>query len=100
LDHAIAVFSPDMHGHDVGLKRFLFQRMYRHPRVNAMTDHARQVVADLFAWHIGDPARLPADWRTDADGPGGRQTARLVADYIAGMTDKFALEIHARMTSA
>ena len=100
LDHAIAVFSPEMRGHDVALKRFLFQRMYRHPRVNAMTDHARQVVADLFARHIADPNLLPPDWRVGADGVGGRQTARLVADYIAGMTDKFALEIHRRLTCA
>ena len=97
LDHAVAVFSPDMRGHDLGLKRFLFQRMYRHPRVNLMTDRARRVVADLFARHIDDPGLLPADWRIAADGPGGQQTARLAADYIAGMTDKFALEIHSRI---
>ena len=99
LDREIAAFSPEMRGHDVGLKRFLFRRMYRHPRVNAMTDRARLVVADLFAWHLADPDRLPADWRPGADGAGGRQTARLVADYIAGMTDKFALEIHQRMSA-
>ncbi len=99
LDHEIAAFSPEMRGHDLGLKRFLFRRMYRHPRVNAMTDRARLVVADLFAWHLADPDRLPADWRLGADGPGGGGTARLVADYIAGMTDKFALEIHQRMTA-
>jgi dGTPase len=73
------------------LKEFLFERMYRHNAVVKETDRARGVVTDLFAKFIGEPDTLPEQWREDADSPNTARTARVVCDYIAGMTDQFAL---------
>ncbi|WP_303982811.1 deoxyguanosinetriphosphate triphosphohydrolase [Dongia mobilis] len=96
-DEPIIAFSPEMRGHDIGLKRFLFQRMYRHERINRTMAHAKEVVADLFRLHLDQPDLLPAEWSREATSTDRRQRARVVADYIAGMTDKFALETHARL---
>ena len=90
----LAGFSDAMRENDAALKAFLFSHMYRHPRVNAMTADARRVVLDLFTYYLDAPERLPSVWHGDAHPPRDRQTARLVADYIAGMTDRFALSEH------
>ena len=79
------------------LRDFLFARMYRHYKVNRMTSKARRVVTDLFQIFLDEPACLPAEWQRRADGPRTQRTARLVADYIAGMTDGFALKEHRRL---
>jgi dGTPase len=91
-----ACFSDDVSMAMQGLRAFLHARMYRHERVNRVRSHAAQVVQDLFRYFLADPAQLPAGWRlrAGADAAGG---PRVVADYIAGMTDKFALEAHARL---
>ena len=96
-DEPVIAFSTDMRGHDIGLKRFLFQRMYRHDRISRTMAQAKNVVSDLFRLHLDQPALLPPEWSREAAGAGRRQCARVVADYIAGMTDKFALETHARL---
>ena len=85
-------FSPAMQAQSAQLKRFLRQNLYRHPQVVETTGRARQVVADLFALYSGDPAALPGD------GAGHVKPYRAVADYIAGMTDRFALREHQRLT--
>jgi dGTPase len=74
------------------LKRFLREKLYRHPRVRDTTDQAKEVVADLFAAYSNDPTRIPGHV------PGVRKAGRSVADYIAGMTDRFALREHTRLT--
>ena len=74
------------------LKRFLFRELYRHPRVTQMTALARTVVADLFAAYRAQPAQMTPEYATAQDRP------RAVADYIAGMTDRFALREHQRLT--
>ncbi len=74
------------------LKEFLMQRMYRHPRVNRMTERAKRVVNELFELYMADPQCLPPEWRAEAEGAGNNGTARTVCDFIAGMTDRFALE--------
>ncbi|MBX7200835.1 MAG: deoxyguanosinetriphosphate triphosphohydrolase [Rhodospirillaceae bacterium] len=79
------------------LKDFLFTRMYRHTKVNRMTSKARRVVKSLFELLFAEPQLLPEDWRDDTVVPGTLKTARRVADYIAGMTDRFALDEHARL---
>lgn len=93
----VVAFSDAMRANDRGLKAFLFARMYRHHRVNQMTDKAKRVVSELFDLHLERPERLPAEWRALTQGPGSAMTARVVADYIAGMTDNFALETHQRL---
>ncbi len=85
-----------MRDHDRALKRFLYQRMYRHYRVNRMSSKARRVVRELFRLFLAEPECLPGEWRalTGGEKP---QTARIVADYLAGMTDRFALDEHRRL---
>ena len=74
------------------LKRFLFLELYRHPRVTQMTTLARTVVVELFAAYRAQPAQMTPEYATAQDRP------RAVADYIAGMTDRFALREHQRLT--
>jgi dGTPase len=74
------------------LKRFLFRALYRHPQVDRMTSLARTVVTELFAAYSSVPSEMPAEY---ADTP---DTPRSIADYIAGMTDRFALREHHRLT--
>ncbi|MGH6872413.1 MAG: deoxyguanosinetriphosphate triphosphohydrolase [Rhizomicrobium sp.] len=94
---ATAAFSPAMAGEIAALKAFLFARMYRHPRVMASMEKAQAVIADLFAAFAGDPALLPEDWARACGAPGDARTAGVVRDYIAGMTDRFALQEHRRI---
>lgn len=79
------------------IRAFLFARMYRHTRVNRMTSKARRVVKDLFTLLLAEPQLLPEDWRDGSEVTGSPRTARRIADYIAGMTDRFALDEHSRL---
>ncbi len=97
LGRPVVAFSQAMTDNDRALKRFLFERMYRHEKVNQMTANARLVVRDLFDAYMSGPERLPPDWRRQPDGRGATGNARTVADYIAGMTDRFALDEHQRL---
>lgn len=95
--HPLAAFSEGMAANDRAFKEFLFPNMYRHYKVNRMTSKARRVVKDLFNLFIEEPRLLPPDWQAGCDAPRGHKTARRVADYIAGMTDRFALDEHSRL---
>jgi dGTPase len=97
LPAPLVAFSDEMQAHDRALKQFLWTHMYRHWRVNRMTSKARRVVKDLFALFHAEPNTLPDEWRALADAPGTARTARVAADYIAGMTDRFALDEHFRL---
>lgn len=97
LGAPVVAFSDTMRAHDGALKAFLFEHMYRHYRVNRMASRARRVVQELFQLLLAEPHCLPTEWRQSADGPGTPATARVVADYIAGMTDRFALDEHYRL---
>ncbi len=97
LGRPAIAFSPEMQAHDMSLKAFLRQHMYRHYKVNRMTSKARRVVKELFALYLAEPECLPTEWSQRCDGAGSPRTARLVADFIAGMTDRFALEEHIRL---
>jgi dGTPase len=80
------------------LKRFLRQHLYAHEQVTRMMGEAVKVVRDLFAAFMRDPRLLPTQYQDKLqvqDDPAGR--ARIVADYIAGMTDRYALREHARL---
>ncbi|MBR9970466.1 deoxyguanosinetriphosphate triphosphohydrolase [Magnetospirillum sulfuroxidans] len=90
-------FSDAMRANDRALKKFLFPNMYRHFTVNRMTSKGRRVVKDLFTLLFAEPGCLPPEWRRLTDGAGTAKTARVVADYIAGMTDRFALDEHRRL---
>ena len=96
LGSAVVDFSAGMRGHDHSLRRFLYQRMYRHYRVNRMSSKARRVVRELFQLLLAEPECLPEEWRSPpTSGLAGK--ARIVADYLAGMTDRFALDEHRRL---
>jgi dGTPase len=93
----VVAFSETMRANDRGLKAFLFARMYRHHRVNQMTQKAKRVVSELFELQLERPQCLPPEWQALTGAPGSATTARVVADYIAGMTDNFALDTHKRL---
>jgi len=93
----MVAFSDAMREREKGLRAFLFERMYRHYRVNRMSSKARRVVGDLFRIFNAEPDLLPSEWRDEATKRDARGRARLIADYIAGMTDRFALDEHRRL---
>jgi len=93
-DQPVAGFSESMQANDKQIKAFLFANMYRHYKLNRMTSKGRRVVKDLFCLLLKEPECLPTEWRYRASAPGSAETARLVADYIAGMTDRYALDEH------
>ena len=93
----VAAFSAEMRKNDRALKDFLYERMYRHYRVNRMSSKARRVIHDLFGLYLAEPECLPGEWRALAAGPDEPQTARVAADYLAGMTDRYALDEHHRL---
>jgi dGTPase len=95
---ALAGFSAAMAGQVQALKTFLFTRMYRHPRVIGSMGQAQAVVTRLFEALVADPRSLPADWEAQCGAPGDAATRRVVRDYIAGMTDNYALAEYARVT--
>lgn len=97
FDGPLVGFSDPLDRDNKALKEFLFERMYRHYRVNRMTSKARRVVADLFTLYVDEPECLPAEWRIGAEQQDRTLRARHVADYIAGMTDRFALDEHRRL---
>ena len=100
LAESAVAFSEKMRRNDRALKEFLLERMYRHHRVNRMSSKARRVVRDLFTRYLAEPECLPREWRVLAAGPHDPQTARVAADYLAGMTDRFALDEHHRLFDA
>jgi dGTPase len=87
----LIAFSADMRERSSEMKRFLRANLYRHPQVTAQTDAARQIVRDLFQAYLGDCQAVPTALQ-------GRHGPRAVADYIAGMTDRFAVREHVRLT--
>ena len=89
---ALACFSPAQRTANAELKRFLFSELYRHPQVAETTARARSAVVELFGAYLAAPQEMPDDYAGAADLP------RSVADYIAGMTDRYALREHHRLT--
>jgi dGTPase len=80
------------------IKDFLFARMYRHWRVNRMSTKARRLTEELFRLLHADPSLLPDDWRARAGEAGTQRAATVVGDYVAGMTDRYAMDEHRRLT--
>lgn len=97
LGEPLVRFSDKLRDDEAVLRRFLMQRMYRHWKVNRSRSHARRVIQGLFGAFIAEPELLPPKWQIGGDGPNGMKTARRVCDYIAGMTDDYAIEEHARL---
>lgn len=81
------------------LRQFLFARLYRHPRVTRVMDDAQAMLRDLMTRYVEDATALPRAWREEAAVLDERCRARLVADFVAGMTDRFAVGEHRRLFS-
>ncbi len=96
LPGPMAALSAEMAANDRALKAFLHENMYRHYKVNRMKSKARRVLTDLATLFIAEPECMPTEWRAKTTGqpPKSDATARVVADYVASMTDRTALEEH------
>ena len=98
MEGTIIRFSKPLYQELKVIRSFLFTRMYRAPSVMVERAKVTRVVNDLFPLFMAQPGLLPAEWRADIDkADGDSALARIVADYVAGMTDRFALQEHARL---
>jgi dGTPase len=97
LDHALVAFSPDMAEDLARLRAFLHERMYRHWRVNRTRSQARRILGVMFALFLKEPEVLPTVWFAKSQNRDEAGRARVVCDYIAGMTDRFAIEEHRKL---
>ena len=97
IDHVratgpLVAFSEDMRKEATALKRFLFQNLYRHYQVMRMSSKAGRIITDLFELFMDDPRLLPQQYQAD-----GKDQPRLIAHYIAGMTDRYAIREYRRL---
>jgi dGTPase len=92
---ALVGLPPEVAALEAAIKAFLFEHMYRHPRVMRIMDDAATVVRELFARYLAAPQDLPPEWRPE--GVDEAEAARRIGNFIAGMTDRFALIEHARL---
>ena len=95
--HPIVAFSPEMAATEKALKAFLYKSLYRHPDVLATMDAAALLVTELFERYLSESTAMPQDWRAGFDRLTDMQKKRHVADFIAGMTDQFAIREHERL---
>ena len=97
LGKALVAFSADMAEELAKLRYFLHQRMYRHFRVNRTRSQARRILSEMFHLFMNEPEVLPTEWYDMSQNRDQAGRARLVCDYIAGMTDRFAIEEHRKL---
>jgi dGTPase len=97
---AVIGFSPAMAQADKAIKAFLYPRLYRHDRIMRIMNEAEQVVRRLFERYVEAPADLPVEWLTGFEGADATGRALRIADFIAGMTDRYAMEEHTRLFGA
>ncbi len=97
LGKPLVAFSPQMAQQLLDLKAWLYSHMYRHYKVNRMMSQAKQLLTGLFNRFLSEPELLPTEWQSLCDGPAANGTARIVCDYVAGMTDRFAIQEHGRL---
>jgi dGTPase len=97
LDHALVAFSSDMAEDLARLRGFLYERMYRHWRVNRTRSQARRILSEMFSLFLREPEVLPTVWFAKSQNRDEAGRARVVCDYIAGMTDRFAIEEHRKL---
>ncbi|WP_292896128.1 deoxyguanosinetriphosphate triphosphohydrolase [Nitratireductor sp.] len=93
----IVAFSDHMAAEEKELKRFLYANLYRHEAVVAVRAHADRIVKDLFDAYFDNPREMPEGWRDGLDMAEDAEKARLVADFLSGMTDTYAVKEHQRL---
>ncbi|MCF8474476.1 MAG: deoxyguanosinetriphosphate triphosphohydrolase [Emcibacter sp.] len=96
-DRSVIAFSDEMKEFDKRLKSFLMQNMYRHYKVNRMSSKAKRVITDMFELFQNEPECLPTEWQSPEIMEDKQKRARHVADFIAGMTDRYAILEHKRL---
>ena len=94
------VMSDEIHEQHVSLKRFLSSHLYSHERKLEMTHQAQAIVRELFELYTTDVRKMPAEFADRAENQDKAVCARIVADYVAGMTDRFAIAEHERLVGA
>lgn len=94
---ALVGFSPAMERDLAGLRTFLHENMYRHVKVNRARSQAKRIVKSLFGLFFSEPEILPPEWRARYEGASEARRARAVCDYIAGMTDRYAMREYRRL---
>jgi len=96
-DKQLVAFSPDVTKAEAAIKAFLKQHMYRHQRVMRVMGEAEEIVSDLFASYQSEPSKLPPEWQDNIEQESEAARARRIGNFIAGMTDRFALTEHQRL---
>jgi len=100
----LVTFSPQMAAADLAIKDFLYRNVYRAPGVMRIRENAKTIVRDLFGAYFSGRAQMPNEWGLDWQATAGRlgeqKRARLVADFLAGMTDRYAVTEHQRLFDA
>jgi dGTPase len=99
-DRPMICFSDDMRAADASIKQFLYPHMYHHPELMRVRRQADDILRDLFRRFMAEPSAMPDEWRANLDLGDEPRLARRVADYIGGMTDRFALLEHQRLFEA
>jgi dGTPase len=97
---ATAAFTEGMAADIARLKGFLLRRVYRHERVMRVMRDAEEVVRDLFGLYLSEPTAMPPAWYAASRTWNERRLARLIADFVAGMTDRYAIGEHRRLFDA
>jgi dGTPase len=97
LGTPVVQFSKNMQQNMAAIKTFLYEHMYRHYKVCRMTSKARRVVQELYTLFFDQPECLPTEWRFKATNVSEAKKSEIVADFIAGMTDRFATDEHRRL---
>jgi dGTPase len=96
----VIAFPAELEEADRGIKAFLFPHLYRHPRLLSVRGQAEAAIRSLFEAFVARPGAMPEEWSAGLAGAGEERVARRVADYIAGMTDNYALAEHRRLFGA
>ena len=93
----LIAFPPAAAEEEAAIKAFLKQHMYRHPRVMRVMGEAEGILFDLFARYQASPGDLPVEWVEGTERESDGERARRIGNFIAGMTDRFALIEHQRL---
>jgi dGTPase len=95
--HPVVSFSDDMRENVQSLRAFLYPKLYRHPRIMAEMTKAEKIVEELFQHFLKKPSALPEEWQVEFATLNPQQRGILIGDFIAGMTDRYAIDMHSQL---